>query len=84
MFMAVFLTRQLYTAGLLSQVYNCHILQHLLLPSHLHNLLQCTICPLSAANAANRGIEMTAILTRLASAVIAVSLSGAVLSVALV
>jgi hypothetical protein len=41
--------------------------------------------PRQAANLLpNRGIEMTAILTRLASAVIAVSLSGAVLSVALV
>jgi hypothetical protein len=34
--------------------------------------------------AASRGTDMTAIVTRLASAVIAVSLSGAVLSLALV
>jgi hypothetical protein len=40
--------------------------------------------PSGSTSAANRGIEMTAILTRLASAVVAVSLSGAVLSLALV
>lgn len=38
----------------------------------------------AAMEAASRGTEMTVIVTRLASAVIAVSLSGAVLSLALV
>jgi hypothetical protein len=54
-------------------------------------LRTCTICCAApfgarqaALKAASRGTDMTAIVTRLASAVIAVSLSGAVLSLALV
>jgi hypothetical protein len=59
-------------------------LQHLLPSSHLHNLLHRTICtPSAAARLPSRGNAMT-FLTRLVSALAAVSMSGAMFSLAFI